>query len=504
MHFGRRAHLGYFLVWVLLFSPPFLIHPSLKEAGYTLLSAFVFFPLAMKRPWLGAACAVLLPVGAANMLHASFLHSLIDEFTLATLLRTEAQETQEFFENLDAAQILQCLAWLAAALAAAAYLWRHCLGLRWTMTRKAQAAWALPAVLWLGLGLTGMVQHYNAYAYAHKLRHFYPMQMGVAALRFGELSQSVFYTPKLPSPATGKPMAHTLVVVIGESASSHRWSLLGYTKEDTNSALRSVPHLGVHALLANGQTTAKALPFILTGQSAATSLQTLAPSFVDLARHAGFKTFVFSNSRFFEKSEDLYTQMLRRSADVYQKVGNGAYDEVLTAPLARALADPAEYKLIVLHTYGSHPDVHKRYPKARYRGEDPYDTSIRYTSDLLAQWIAMLDGASRLPGLLFYVSDHGLSTPPCVEGFHHSVTRSTYEVPMLSWANAAFRAQHPGWLEPGYQGQVRHSTTLLPFLVAQLQGYEPSRALPQWQDSRLLQVNGRPYEQLFRQDVCTP
>ena len=39
-----------------------------------------------------------------------------------------------------------------------------------------------------------------------------------------------------------------------------------------------------------------------------------------------------------------------------------SYDEVLLGPYARALADPAPKKLIVLHTIGSHWNYAHRYP----------------------------------------------------------------------------------------------------------------------------------------------
>ena len=257
----------------------------------------------------------------------------------------------------------------------------------------------------------GVTQQFTATDYVQKLRHIYPMHMAKAAVRYGDLEKEVFYQPTLPA-RPGAAQVNTLVVVIGESASSHRWSLLGYEGDDTNQSLRQIAGLRTYKVMAHGLNTAKALPYILTGQSAIDSQKNASPSFLDLARHAGYKTFVFSNSRFNDKSEDMYSQILRRSADVYAKVGNGAHDEVMTSWLEKALADEAPYKLVVLHTYGSHPDISKRYPHSRYQGGDAYDNSIRYTSDLLADWIHMLDTATAEPSALLYVADHGLGFLP--------------------------------------------------------------------------------------------
>ncbi|WP_156920068.1 phosphoethanolamine transferase [Comamonas composti] len=498
MKYGR---LLYFAIWTVLFLPPLLIHPSLKEAAYSLGSAFLLFPLVRHKALLLIACLALALVGAANIFHASFLGSLVDEFALATLMRTESQETQEFLSSLKTASILKPLLWLLVCALASSYLWRRQAQQGLAPSRWSKVLLGAPLVLWAGLGITGVVRHYDAEAYADQVRHVYPMQMTLAVMRYQELSGSVFYTPQLPPRPTAPAAAQTLVVVIGESASSHRWSLLGYEGEDTNQALRSLPGLSLQAVLANGKNTAKALPFLLTGQSALDSLKNQAPTFIDLARQAGFKTFVFTNSRFFDKSEDIYTQALRRSADIYQKVGNGALDEVLTTPLASALADASPHKLIVLHTYGSHPKISKRYPSFRYRGADTYDNSIRYTSDLLAEWIGML-ASTQGASALYYTSDHGLGMPPCSQTYEHGFNRSTYEVPFMTWASPQFQQTHPGLLDDR-SGQIVHSTTLLPTLVAQAMGYAPATDLPQMQDSRVLLVEGLAYKDLFKKNACS-
>lgn len=204
-------------------------------------------------------------------------------------------------------------------------------------------------LLWTSFFAFGVTQQFTTTDYVQKLRHIYPMHMAKAAVRYGDLEKEVFYQPTLPA-LPGTAQVNTLVVVIGESASSHRWSLLGYQGDDTNQSLRQIAGLRTYKVMAHGLNTAKALPYILTGQSAIDSQKNASPSFLDLAQYAGYKTFVFSNSRFNDKSEDMYSQILRRSADVYAKVGNGAHDEVMTSWLEKALADEAPYKLVVLHT----------------------------------------------------------------------------------------------------------------------------------------------------------
>ena len=496
--------IGYLLAWVLLFSPPFLIQTTTRQAGYILLSALFFFPLALYRKSLAISAGVLIFLGSLNIFHAQFLGSLIDEFAIATVMRTESHEVMEFLDLINITMILSLLAWVTISSACGLFLWRHRDSQQLAFPKQNRFMKAGIGLLWAGFFLFGMATQSRGKDYLYRLRNFYPVPMVQAGVRYGEITHSIFYTPQLPAAAPEKSPVRTLVVVIGESASGQRWSMLGYEGEDTNQSLRNIDHLQVHKVLANGTNTAQALPYILTGQSAADSQRNAAPSFLDLAKHAGYKTFVFSNSRFFDKTEDLYSQILRRSADVYRKAGNGAHDEVMTPLLEQALADTAPYKLIVLHTYGSHPDIAKRYPASRYPGADAYNNSIRYTSDLLARWIGLIDAASEAPSAMLYVSDHGLSVPPCVESPRHGRDRAVFEVPLAYWANAALsKVQGQDWLKQA-DGRLEHSTSLAPALLARAQGYELQAAMPQLQDSRLLQIEGRPYAQLFRQDSCKP
>lgn len=495
--------LGYLLAWILLFSPPFLIRATGKEVGYTLLAALFFYPLALSRKSLAICIPLLILVGTANIFHAQFLGNMIDEFSVATLLRTEAHEAAEFLDLINRQMILVVLCWLVVSLGCGYFLFRHCSEKAFPFAKWQKKILLGIGLLWTSFFAFGVTQQFTTTDYVQKLRHIYPMHMAKAAVRYGDLEKEVFYQPTLPA-KPGAAQVNTLVVVIGESASSHRWSLLGYEGDDTNRSLRQIPGLRTHKVMAHGLNTAKALPYILTGQSALDSQKNASPSFLDLAQHAGYKTFVFSNSRFNDKSEDMYSQILRRSADVYAKVGNGAHDEVMTSWLEKALADEAPYKLVVLHTYGSHPDISKRYPHSRYRGGDAYDNSIRYTSDLLADWIHMLDTATAEPSALLYVADHGLGVPPCVDSPRHGNDQSVLEVPLAYWANAALRATEEEGEPSISDGAIEHSTTLAPEMLVAAQGYDVQTAMPHLEDSRRLHFDGVPYAELYRDDACTP
>jgi glucan phosphoethanolaminetransferase (alkaline phosphatase superfamily) len=83
--------------------------------GYTLLAALFFYPLALSRKSLAICIPLLIFIGAANIFHAQFLGNMIDEFSLATLLRTEAHEAAEFLSSINRQMILVVLCWLVAS-----------------------------------------------------------------------------------------------------------------------------------------------------------------------------------------------------------------------------------------------------------------------------------------------------------------------------------------------------------------------------------------------------
>lgn len=371
----------------------------------------------------------------------------------------------------------------------------------------------MAGLFWALVLVYALVQQLNANTFMRKAKSLYPLHMVRAAMRQQEITNGLFQPPLLPAAqADPRTQVDTVVVVLGESATAQRWSLLGYQGGDTNAPLANLPGIAATTVLAQGWNTAAALPFMLTGMSARDSTARQAPSFIDLARHAGYKTFAFTNSRFFSAQEDFFSYALRRSSAVYQKVGNGDPDEVLTASLRDALADPAPRKLIVLHAYGSHPLPQERTPLGYRPMADAYDNSVHYSSDLLAQWTALLATASTDRGaLLLYTSDHGVLLPPCAEGYRHGAGLSSLEVPMIVWANSITRTQHGSVLpdfarhpqadEPA--ATAEHTNALLAETAIRAVGYGTLLEQPDWPSSTNPGLEGRPWAELRQRDACT-
>lgn len=493
---SRKSLLPAFLCWTLLFLPPLLARQDLRTAALLVASAAVLWPLTARRllPWSVGALAA---IGALDIVHVRYFGALSDEFLFSTALRTNSQEAREFAQTIPASTLLCVVLWLLACFAIGRYLCRALPRVR-PFTPWSRRLMMGSACIWALFGVFIGVKKLDLQESTYALRPVYPMHIVRSAVNQLVMSRGIFYTPQLPPQAAHAPLADTVVVVLGESASATRWSLLGYANAPTNKPLEQRENLQVTRVLSHGLVTSAALPFLLTARSADDSISQQLPSFADLAEAAGYKVFVFTNSRFNNRYEDFYSQVLRRSADVYQKVGDGDFDQVLTPHLEAALADPAPRKLIVLHTYGSHPRITERYPQDYAQFDNAYDNSILYTSTLLARWMDVLDSRSAGTAMLLYTSDHGLVTPPCSDAYTTGSSLSSLQVPLLLWGNAQLRRSAPQlWstaAAPKPQ-EVRLSNAEIARMATQTLGYRPALAPP-------LEALGHSWKTLQEMDAC--
>lgn len=264
----------------------------------------------------------------------------------------------------------------------------------------------------------------------------------------------------------GTPRTH--ILVIGESARADHFHLLGYPRQTTPELERLDGLLAFTRTFSTGNLTLLAVPMMMTGSAPASySPQGIRGNLVDLANESGFFTAWLSN-----QSMDLYKifrprpSVWRQPVDTNQWADrNPTPDDLLLAPLDDVLKNPSPRKFIVMHTYGSHWDYTQRLPdkgfffsgrdrqsvaaaiKADKSGRvaaDAYDDTILHTDYVLNQ---IIQRASRLPGqvTLTYIPDHGEALTAeegrATHGFK-DFNVSEVHIPLLFWANAAFRQAH--------------------------------------------------------------
>ncbi|MBD8530997.1 MULTISPECIES: phosphoethanolamine transferase [unclassified Massilia] len=263
-----------------------------------------------------------------------------------------------------------------------------------------------------------------------------------------------------------------IVMVLGESARFDRWSVNGYARP-TNPLLSQEPNLiSMSDLITSVSATRLSVPVIISRKRAMQSLKDgfTEKSFLTAFKEAGYKTYWLSNQISFGKF-DTPVSVFAKEADTVEFLNlggftdNSNYDEVLFKPFARALADPAPKKLIVLHTLGSHWNYAHRYP-ARFDQWKPslvgvhkpvltdtsmesqlnnsYDNSILYTDWFLAQLVAQLKTGDRAAALM-YVADHGqtLFDGACRQVFHGHNNQHEFHVPAFAWYSDAYGARFP-------------------------------------------------------------
>lgn len=287
-----------------------------------------------------------------------------------------------------------------------------------------------------------------------------------ATARYAETSRHFTFHARPTHPADEREV---YVLVIGETARAPQFRLYGYHRNTTPrlSAMRGL--FAFDKALTQSNTTHKSVPMLLSAVSAADydSIYTR-KSIITAFREAGFHTVFLSNQLpnhsfidFFGEEADEWKFVKEPTAGSHSTASDG-YDADLLAPVDEVLRRKRRKQLIVLHTYGSHFEYRKRYPRsmAHFLPDDAdeaeaanraslvngYDNTIRYTDRLIALLIDRL-AAQDAASALLYTSDHGENIFDDSRHLflHASPVPSYYElhVPLLVWLSPRYRALNP-------------------------------------------------------------
>ncbi len=214
-----------------------------------------------------------------------------------------------------------------------------------------------------------------------------------------------------------------VVLVIGETARSHNFSLYGYERE-TNPLLKSEGVLTLQNTKSCTTYTTGSLACILSHDVKDTSTYEALPTYLN---RLGADV-VWRSANWGEPP--ITVNEYQHGSDLRAECqGDGCHlDEVLLTNLAeRIKSSDADKIFVVLHTKGSHgPSYYSRYPE-RFEKYTPvcryeeiskctqqelinaYDNSILYTDYFLHRAISELKELNDIPVMLLYTSDHGES-----------------------------------------------------------------------------------------------
>jgi glucan phosphoethanolaminetransferase (alkaline phosphatase superfamily) len=265
------------------------------------------------------------------------------------------------------------------------------------------------------------------------------------------------------------------ILIVGESVRRESWSAYGYPRPTTP----YVSALGSEAILfrnatADANLTTWSVPIILTGADPVNySLTAVRGNIFDLAREAGYGTAWLVNqdigiSAAVGVAPDRLVYPPDFNADL---MGRHARDEGLLPGLRREIGRRGHARFIGIHMMGSHWEYYRRYPPSFQRfgtaadvralsvlslfsasgpkGQstlvDAYDNSILYTDWFLHEVIEQAR-ALDVPATVTYFPDHGedLQVLDGHSGHGQPIyTPHAFDIPVLIWANEAFRKQHP-------------------------------------------------------------
>ena len=258
-----------------------------------------------------------------------------------------------------------------------------------------------------------------------------------------------------------------VVVVIGESARSSNFGLLGYERL-TTPFLAAEKNLAAFKATSCNTSTKLSLACMFVRPQAVVERGLQAPQVLEDTVFSVFKKLGFSVELFAMQSEVWFYNSLKTDFYKIREViaadsanrGKPVLDSILVAELEASMAKhPKGRQVVVLHTKGSHFSYASRYPRefARYQPEcsgvdgacskaeliNAYDNSVLYTDTFLHSLMQSLSGKK---AVLIYTSDHGESID---ENRHFHATPKPLappeqlDVPLIFWASEPYLNANP-------------------------------------------------------------
>ena len=258
-----------------------------------------------------------------------------------------------------------------------------------------------------------------------------------------------------------------VVFVIGESARSSNFGLLGYERP-TTPFLAAEKNLAAFKATSCNTSTKLSLACMFVRPHAVVERGLQAPQVLEGTVFSVFKKLGFSVELFAMQSEVWFYNSLKTDFYKIREViaadsanrGKPVLDSILVAELEASMAKhPKGRQVVVLHTKGSHFSYASRYPRefARYQPEcsgvdgacskaeliNAYDNSVLYTDTFLHSLMQSLSGKK---AVLIYTSDHGESID---ENRHFHATPKPLappeqlDVPLIFWASEPYLNANP-------------------------------------------------------------
>ena len=226
--------------------------------------------------------------------------------------------------------------------------------------------------------------------------------------------------------------ATNLVVVLGESMTTDRMSLYGYSKSTTPCLDGLRDRMSVMGpVRAVDASTVKALRLMLTRATVEKPNRAVETAAVALRRRGYRPVLISAQPKWTRRcgvGQMLFAACETRTYLADNEHGRGVWDEELVSYLQREMSvDDERPFAIFLHLQGSHFDPKYRVPPTfeTPEGFDDYDRSVRYTDAILGAICKALPPRT----VMVYVSDHGET--PDSPSWRDARNPSLWKVPLV-------------------------------------------------------------------------
>lgn len=278
-----------------------------------------------------------------------------------------------------------------------------------------------------------------------------------------ELRREMLSSTNIKATIKDQQLPQTHIFIIGESATRNHMGIYGYARDTTPklSSLKNELIVLDNVISSHVQTQASLRVALTAAVGSDGDDYRDAPSVIDVANIAGYKTYWISN----QQPQRATIASISHQANVTHYISNDfngvevrRFDEYMLDSIKNAIADPAPFKAIFIHTMGSHANYENRYPESfdqfhdrkvtGYQTEladreidaiNAYDNSILYTDSFVSDVINLLKrGNPKSTRTLTYFSDHGeeVFQNDNIKGHTpDNLTESMLEIPFIVWSS---------------------------------------------------------------------
>lgn len=422
--------------------------------------------------FMGVIIFIALFVPVALIIYYMMYRTVIDDKGMMLIQNTDYNETIEFIRSYPlwrtlSVALLVLLIAVVCIFITSAYPLQHGVTSWWQLVIAAAATFLILIYVWKpkhGVFMrTGVSQLYQLVKeYRERNDHYAEVQQK----RFEQMAVRVkrpLFNP------------HTVLLVIGESASRDYMSVFTQLPEETTPWLKALSedydHCVVfpHAYSCDNQTV-PTLEKVLTSYNQYDGGDFYsAYSLIDVAKKAGYRVHWFSNQGHLGVADTPIT-LVANTADVArwteQDLNHVQYDEELVTFLQDV--DPQINNLVVLHLMGSHFNYENRFPpQMRQWGEKGnHDKNINYKNTLFYTDCVLqkaYDYGRKHLNLqtMIYFSDHAdvpdRRRQPNFGGYLH------LRIPLVIWVGDEFRLKRPDCMEHLQGNSLRYWTNDLMF-----------------------------------------